>query len=200
MCYLYPFFFLHMRAPRELQRGKVICPIHTIIKQWSWNVNQGNPFPEFASSHCCRANQTYMQDLTFRYFYLYVIDPLFPLRDARLAKRRFQYRMISTKREGSIRGFKGRGSSETPSFMPLVECVLSCSVMSLEPHGLYHIRLLCPWNFPGKNTGVGCHFLFKETFLNQGSNPCLLRLLHWQVDSLPLSPLCPSPPNTPVTQ
>ena len=20
-------------------------------------------------------------------------------------------------------------------------------------------RLLCPWNFPGKNSGVGCHFL-----------------------------------------
>ena len=73
------------------------------------------------------------------YIYSYVIDPPFPLRDARLAKRYFQYRMISTKREGSTRGFKGRRSSETPSFMPLVECMLSCSVMSLEPHGLYHI-------------------------------------------------------------
>ena len=134
------------------------------------------------------------------YIYSYVIDPPFPLRDARLAKRYFQYRMISTKREGSTRGFKGRRSSKTPSFMPLVECELSCSVMSLEPHGLYHIRLLCPWNFLGKNTGVGCHFLFKEVFLTQGSNPCLLRLLHWQVGSLPLRPLCPSPPNNPVTQ
>ena len=41
----------------------------------------------------------------------------------------------------------------------------------------------CPWNFPGKNTGVGCHFLLQWIFLTQGSNLCLL---HWQVDSLPL--------------
>ena len=37
----------------------------------------------------------------------------------------------------------------------------ACSVMSnsLRPHGLEPTRLLCPWDFPGKNTGVGCHFL-----------------------------------------
>ena len=32
-------------------------------------------------------------------------------------------------------------------------------------------RLLYPWNFPGKNTGVGCHFHLQGTFLTQGSNP-----------------------------
>ena len=30
---------------------------------------------------------------------------------------------------------------------------------SLQPHGLWPARLLCPWGFPGKNTGVDCHFL-----------------------------------------
>ena len=45
-------------------------------------------------------------------------------------------------------------------------------------------RLLCPWDFPGKNTRVGRHFLLQGTFPDQGSNP---HLLHWQVDSLPLS-------------
>ena len=40
--------------------------------------------------------------------------------------------------------------------------------------------------FPGKNTGVGCRFLLQGIFPTQGSNPCLLRLLPWQVDSLPL--------------
>ena len=29
------------------------------------------------------------------------------------------------------------------------------------PHGLQPTRLLCPWDFPGKNTGVGCHFLLQ---------------------------------------
>ena len=32
---------------------------------------------------------------------------------------------------------------------------------SLWPHGLYPTRLLCPWNSPGKNTAVGCHFLLQ---------------------------------------
>ena len=47
-------------------------------------------------------------------------------------------------------------------------------------------RLLYPWNFPGKNTEVH-HFLFQGIFSTQGSNPCLLYLLHWQADSSPLS-------------
>ena len=48
----------------------------------------------------------------------------------------------------------------------------SCSVVSdsLRPHGLQPTRLLSPWNFPGKSTGVGCHFLLKGTFPTQGSN------------------------------
>ena len=31
--------------------------------------------------------------------------------------------------------------------------------LTLWPHGLQPTRLLCPWDFPGKSTGVGCHFL-----------------------------------------
>ena len=34
--------------------------------------------------------------------------------------------------------------------------------------------LLHPWDFPGKSTGVGCHFLLQRIFLIQGSNPGLL--------------------------
>ena len=44
----------------------------------------------------------------------------------------------------------------------------------LWPHGLELSKLLCPWDFPGKNTGVGCHFLLPGIFLTQGLNPCLL--------------------------
>ena len=53
--------------------------------------------------------------------------------------------------------------------------VLSCSAMSdsLQPHGLLPIRLLCPWNSPGKNTEVGCQSLLQGMFLTQGSNPGL---------------------------
>ena len=57
-----------------------------------------------------------------------------------------------------------------------VDVLISCSVMahSLRPHGLQPSRLLCPWNSPGKNTGVGCHSLLQGIFLTQGSNPGLL--------------------------
>ena len=63
-----------------------------------------------------------------------------------------------------------------------------CSVVSnsLQLHGEWPARLLCPWDSPDKNTGVGCHFLLQGIFLTQGSNLCLLHLLHWQGDSLPL--------------
>ena len=54
----------------------------------------------------------------------------------------------------------------------------------LRPHGLQPTRLLCPWDFPGQNTGVGFCFLPQRIFPTQGSNLCLL---HWQADSLPLS-------------
>ena len=39
-------------------------------------------------------------------------------------------------------------------------------------------RLLCPQDFLGKNTGMGCHFLLQEIFLIQGSNWLLLHLLY----------------------
>ena len=68
--------------------------------------------------------------------------------------------------------------------------VFSRSVMSdsLQSHGLQPARLLCSLNFPGKNTGVGSHFLPQGIFLTQRSNPCLLCLLHWHADSLQLMP------------
>ena len=53
---------------------------------------------------------------------------------------------------------------------------------SLQRHG--PTRLLCPWDFPGKNTGEGSHFLLQGIFQTQRLNSSLL---HWQVDSLPLS-------------
>ena len=39
---------------------------------------------------------------------------------------------------------------------------------SLQPYGLYPTRLLWPWDFPGKDTGVGCHTLLQGIFPTQG--------------------------------
>ena len=40
---------------------------------------------------------------------------------------------------------------------------LSVVSNSLRPHGLQPTRLLCPWDFPGESTGVGCHCLPRAT-------------------------------------
>ena len=53
------------------------------------------------------------------------------------------------------------------------EVTQSCPNSSLTPWTVAH-RLLCPWDSPGKNTGVGCHFFLQVIFLTQGSNPGLL--------------------------
>ena len=48
----------------------------------------------------------------------------------------------------------------------------SCPTL-LQPHGLQPFWLLCPWDFPGKNIGVGCPFFLLGIFPNQGLNPGL---------------------------
>ena len=60
-------------------------------------------------------------------------------------------------------------------------CPLSvCSIVSesLRPLGLQPTRLLCPCDFSGKNTGLSSRFLLQCSFLIQGSNWHILRLLH----------------------
>ena len=55
--------------------------------------------------------------------------------------------------------------------------MLSCWEKESEVKVLSRVRLfatpwlLRPWDFPGKNTGVGCHFLLQGIFPTQGSNP-----------------------------
>ena len=88
-------------------------------------------------------------------------------------------------------------------------CVCVCVCVCVCAHTLFRdwlfatpwtvcepARLLYPRDSPGENTGVGCSFLFQKIFPIQGSNPCPLRLLHRQVDSLPLAP--PGQPISPV--
>ena len=70
-----------------------------------------------------------------------------------------------------------------------------CAMLSLFSHApllgtpwIVAARLLCPWDSPGKNTGVGNHALLQGVFPTQGSSPCIWSLLPWQVHSLPLAP------------
>ena len=63
-------------------------------------------------------------------------------------------------------------------------CLTLCDPMDCSPpdssvHGI----------FPCRNTGMGCHSFLQGIFPTQGSNTCLLSLLHWQADSLSLNHL-----------
>ena len=79
--------------------------------------------------------------------------------------------------------------------LPLHMCVhsvLSCVRLSVTPRTV-PARILCPWDSPGKNTALGCHFLLQGLSPTQGSNPCLLHLLHSRLILYPLSHLGSTP-------
>ena len=60
----------------------------------------------------------------------------------------------------------------------LQSCLTLCDLMDgSSPGSSFH------GDASGKNSGVGCYFLPQGIFLTQGSNPHLLRLLHWQMGS-----------------
>ena len=75
-------------------------------------------------------------------------------------------------------------TTEPPGKVKVKVKLLSC----VQLFGAYQApptRLLLPWEFPGKNTGVGCHFLLQGNLPNQGVKPGSLAL---QADTLPSEP------------
>ena len=78
---------------------------------------------------------------------------------------------------------------EDPPSKGLHTYMLSCSIVSdfLQPYGLYPTRLFCSWIIQARILELGYHFFLVEIFPTQESNPYLLHLVHWKVDSLLLS-------------
>ena len=74
-----------------------------------------------------------------------------------------------------ITRFKSESESEVAQSCPTLCNPTNCIPPGSSAHG----------DSPGKNTGVGCHFLLQGSFPIQGLN---LHLLHWQVESLPSEP------------
>ena len=74
-----------------------------------------------------------------------------------------------------------------------VVCVLSHSSTLWDP-----MDCLCPWDSPGKNTGVAAVLYLQGIFLTQECNHSLLYLLHWQAGSMVLSLAALAPPGKPI--
>ena len=99
--------------------------------------------------------------------------------------------------ESAIRGCVSsltRSLKTKPTFCFIVlkksgDCVCNVNHLvvsdSLWPHELQPSRLLCPWDFPGKNTGVNSHSLLQQNLPNSGIKPGSPAL---QADSLPSQP------------
>ena len=66
-----------------------------------------------------------------------------------------------------------------------VKVKLLSRVWLFATHGLQPARLLCPRDFPGDNTGIGCHFLLQGIFPTQWSNPSLLHCRQMLLPSEP---------------
>ena len=78
---------------------------------------------------------------------------------------------------------RSASSQISSQFSNFPKCHAKCMLSQLSRVWLFGTlkptRLLCPWDSPEKNTGVGCHVLLQGIFPTQGSNLCLLQLLHW---------------------
>ena len=115
-----------------------------------------------------------------------------------IQKENYTHRLKSQERQADFRKVK-LGRREKQMMSSHVVAIMSCHVV-LSRFSCVQLfatewtvtpRLLCPWDSPGKNTGVGSHTLFQGIFPTQGLNP---RLLHWLMGSLPLAP--PEKPNS----
>ena len=76
---------------------------------------------------------------------------------------------------GWMSGPNTQPDQEPLGWQPCARAQSLSRVQLFVTHGLAPARLLCPWSFPGKNTGVGCHFFLQGIFWTWGLNP---RLLH----------------------
>ena len=101
--------------------------------------------------------------------------------------KKYYYLHLTEKKEAYT--LRKTGQRPLCSWHRCLCCTLSRVWLFVTPRTVWPARLLSPWDYTGKNTGVVCHSLLQGIFPTQGRNLCLLRLLYLQADSLPLSHL-----------
>ena len=110
----------------------------------------------------------------------------------RYGKNQLEIPKVKTVLDGKTRQFKHQTlDCEDLSFFFFFFFNVSHSVVSnsLTPHRLQPARILYPWNFPGKNSGAGCHFRLQVIFwtqrLNLGLPHCRQILYHLSQERRP---------------
>ena len=109
-------------------------------------------------------------------FYLFTLQPLIFLQ-VHMAVMHDSYEQSASYVPGIV---LSSGAELFKKQLFVLQCVLVaqssptlCNTMELQP-----ARLLCPWNSPGKNTGVGCQALLQGIYPTQGSNLGLSHCRH----------------------
>ena len=113
----------------------------------------------------------------------------FERKGGRTAISRLKYEIKSSSGTSLFKSTVGRMASpgiKLSMFLWVASICAQClgrSCQTLWPHKLQPAWLLYLWNFPSKNTAVGCHFLLQEIFPTQDWTlvPCIGKLIvyHW---------------------
>ena len=149
--------YFQLRKP-EAQRGEVSCPR-------SRSQNRGEPKFE------CRPHESRAMTLISQVFLKIIWNA------GRKRRQEGQTQVwvpISSKWTGLLEGRKYVLLISLPQHLARA-CEVALVVSdSVQPHGLQPTRLLCPWDSPGKNTGVGCHALLQGIFPPGDQPPFLM--------------------------
>ena len=174
---------LYPNKKRERKRTKEVGPIQTVqstcsVSERSFLGFYSTEMEHNKLNHNLKLPCQKAQNLTSTHSFILFIQQGTQIQQG--SQKALCYRLWS---KCSAR-WKENGGYILPFFSSQLLCcaVLTCSVVSdsLRPYGLQPTRLLCPWGVPGKNAGMGCHFLLQGIFPTQELNPCLLCLLHFK--------------------
>ena len=129
-----------------------------------------------AAVHGVARSRTQLSDFTL-FFHFHALEKEMATHSSVLA-----WRIPGTGEPGGLPSMGshrvGHDWSDLAAAAAIVAVSSPSPVRLLWPHGQSSLAGYSPWGFPGKNTGVGCHFLLPEIFPTQESNPHLLYLLY----------------------
>ena len=195
----------HFHSPLSPSTRGSLDPLHFLPLEWYHlhicGVGNGNPLQYsclenpmdreawWATVHRVAKSQTWLIMSTSAYLRLLIFLPtiLIPARDSS-CKLVTGFSVGTESVSSSVLDFPASRRVGNKWFCVNHPGVCTCSITSImSPRtGVHHNPL--SMDSLGKNRGVCCHFLFQGIFPTQRPNPCLLCLLHWQVDSLSLAP------------